>query len=201
MGWTSVCARYYSNNLVDRLKECHEVNTSMETEKYPGYKVVSETLRGTTYYALVEITNSKERRKYTVPVTMLTSVQKNSEFYYKEITSYDFPPSFLSALPNTISNASYKEDCLICDLENKQAKERKEKKKLLSELAYGSEITFTLNEKLYHLVKCPPAYQFKKDWWMIVDISGTHYFQKRSIPLDFKVVKDMGRTGKKKEVT
>ena len=44
MGWTSVCARYYSNNLVDRLKECHEINTSMETEKYPEYKVVSETL-------------------------------------------------------------------------------------------------------------------------------------------------------------
>lgn len=193
MGWTSICARYYSKGLVDRLKECHEISTSMETESYPGYRVLSETLRGTTYYALVEITNSKEKRKYTVPVVMLTSVQNNSEFFYKEITSYDFPPSFLSALPNTIHNASYKEDCLLCDLEHKELKGNKEKKKLLSDLAYGSEITFTVNERFYHLVKRPPAYQFKKDWWQILDIAETKYFQKRSIPLNFEVVKDLGR--------
>ena len=193
MGWSSTIATCYSAGLVDRLRECHNLNTYEETEMYSGRVVLAETLRGSTYHAFVWVTNTKKEKCYVFPVTMLTAI-KGCEFSYKDITSYDFPSMYLKELPNTISNASFKENCLIAALENKETnKEKAEKKKLLADLAYGSEIEFFKRDKKYHLKKQPPNHQFKTAWWLVMDIEKPQYMQKKYIPIDYTVVKDNGR--------
>lgn len=179
MGWISTIARYYSDGLVDRLRECHEMNTYPETDKYAGRRVIAESMRGTTYYAVVESTRHGETIIW--PVVTLTQV-KGTKFYYKDISSYDFPPTLLKLLPTNFDMADFKEHCLAYELEHKSVKD---KRKQLSKLGYGAIIQIVVNGKMIRLKKQPRAYQFKTDWWQILDRNETTYYPKSKIPSDY----------------
>lgn len=175
MGWDFYHADYYTpKGDVDRKRE-------IESQLDSTISVVKSQMIGTVYYAAVK--NSKGE-VYGLVVLTKTDARDYFNFGSKWMDEsmgpcyYDCPVSILDALTPT--------DSEFANEWRRKCRKKQANKKGLKSLPYGGKIKFVLNEKEYILIKKPPMYQFKTDWWLV---SGRNtYFRKKDIPADFEII-------------
>lgn len=201
MGWTSYHATHYKNGKVDRKAEVDKMFTQSEHDyeydekvtHLPELKVLKSRMVGSVYYGAVQINNNKENTSETVGIVCLTSVDTKDyfNFSYKDMSEtsgpcyYDCPKSILDLLTPTDSEWAneWRKRCYE-EVENKKTHD-------LSKLPIGTKIKFFMygNDKEVVAVKRAPAYQFKTPFWYIPEDYG--YIQKKHIPKDFEIVKEV----------
>lgn len=189
MGWTEYHATHYKNGKVDRKAELDDkFNWEDENRKI---KVLKSSMVGSTYYAAVKSLNKTNDFECVTAVVCLTSTNAKDyyNFAYKDMDEsmgpykYDCPKSILDLLAPTENEYAneWRKQCYA----NLAAKKDKNS---LSKLPIGSKIKFTLNdEKEYIAFKHPPAYQFKRPFWMLMNADG--YIQTKHIPDNYVVIK------------
>lgn len=191
MGWTSYVAQYYKNGKIDRKKECDAYFLEGLNRGY--YEIIKSTMVGNVYYAAVK--SLKKRVNKTIidiptneqevfATVILTGVDKNL-FFYKEISEnmgpcyYDCPESILNLLSPTDNKYAlrWRKDC------KKQIK----RKRFLKSCPIKTMIQFLdHNNQTITLIKQPPMYQFKTEWWQYWGKDS--YYQKSHIPMNFVVL-------------
>lgn len=189
MGWTSYHANHYKGK-INRKYECDKLWTQTEHNGYPELKVLKSAMRGSTYYAAVQVSR-KGVVEGVFGVVTLTSVNSKDycNFSYKEMDESAGP--YESDCPDTILK-------LLTPTDNKYALEWRERcrennaKRLAkltpNQLPIGTAIRFKWGEREKTLIKRAPAYQFKRTWWQVV---GEHsYFSTKHIPNKFEIVKE-----------
>lgn len=203
MGWTSYPATKFNNDgSINRKAECDSYFEEGLNRGY--YKIEKSAIKGSTYYAAVTVLLTPKKNpdgtealdefghciyepipkneQETFGIVMLTGV-KDGEFAYKPISEsmgpceHKCPKSVLDALSPTTNEYA---------LEWRQACLEYLMKPNPSKLPVGTRIQFERNGQIVELVKRPPMYQFKTDWWYNAD-SGC-YFSKKRLPEDFVVI-------------
>lgn len=202
MGWTSYNATYYKNGKVDCKAECDNYFNHDD-----GYEVLKSQMVGSVYYAAVKkvgkhySTGQDNYKKVDLPIdkqyvfaaVFLTSIDNNDyyNFSYKAMDESEgscetrCPVSILKLLmPKDSELANEWRKCWWQNIEM-QKKKRKDPH-ALTNLSYGSVISFEINNKNYLAVKRVPAYQFKRAWWQNTETNN--YIPLKYIPEHFKVV-------------
>lgn len=198
MGWTSYSATHYKNGKIDRKAECDALfNDDMVLDhKVIGkFEVLKSSMVGSTYYAAVKrtrfATETEPEKSCVFAAVCLTSTNSKDyyNFAYKDMDetcgpyNYDCPKGILDLLTPTDNEfaKNWREKCYE-NLKNKQDKNS------LSKLPIGSVIKYKRHDgKEITLFKHEPAYQFKRPFWMLNDLSG--YISSRHIPDNYVVVK------------
>lgn len=175
MGWDYSHANYYTDKGdIDRKKE-------IESDLDQSLTILKSQMVGSTYYAAVK--NSKGE-VYALVVLTKTDMSDYFNFGSKWMDEtmgscyYDCPVSILKLLTPTEDEFS--------NNWRKKCWQKRAGKKSLKSLPYGGKIKFTFNGKEWILIKQPPAYQFKSDWWQV--LGENTYFYKKNIPADFEIV-------------
>ena len=175
MGWDYTHANYYTDRgEIDRKRE-------IESDLDPSYTVIKSQMVGSTYYGAI-----KGPKGEVFALVVLTSVNNGDYFNFGQkwmeetmgACYYDCPTSILKLLTPTENEFS--------NNWRKKCWQKQESKKSLKSLPYGGKIKFTFNGKEYILIKQPPAYQFKSDWWEV--LGKNVYFHKKNIPMDFVII-------------
>ncbi len=183
MGWTGV--HYYGAMTSKRRKEfCDKIWTQSEHDGYPELKVLKSTMIGNTYYAAVQsIKNGKSKVFGAVTSTSV----RNHEFRYKA-TSEECgpverrcPASILKLLSPTDNEwaLNWRKEC-------KDHNRKKKEKKTAYDLPVGTVIKITINGIEKTIVKKPPMYQFKRNWWYIP--AEHKYYPVKHLPEEFEIV-------------
>ncbi len=176
MGWTFYNSYNYKNGKVDRKAECDSLNT-WDNESSKG-KILKSTMRGSVYYAALEITNKKENDSKVVGIVYLTSsdLRNGYNFGYKDMDESELPGYYDCPL-NIIDLLSPTNNELAIEWRNKCIEQRKKPKSWLKELKIGDSIIYTTpkGDKV-RLIKHAPAYQFKTWFWL--DTSTFRYVKK-----------------------
>ena len=173
MGWDYSHATHYKNGKVDRKAECDELYTwSNETKTV---RVLKSSMKGTIYYAAVEITTSESKEVIGV-VAATAGADKNDPYFNFGVKTmdetmqpfyYDCPKGILDLLTPT-DNECANEWRRLC-------REKTEKKvdSWLKALPYGSQVKWIdCNGKEQMLIKHEPAYQFKTWFWYNASSGG-----------------------------
>ena len=190
--WTSEAAHYDSKSkkyYINRKELCDDIYT------YDGENAKLEVLKsciiGSTYYAAVKSTNKKTGYESVFAAICLTStnIKEHYNFGYKDMDEtcgpykFDCPKNILDLLTPT-------ENQCANEWRNACRKNIAEKKKPnnLSKLPIGSEIKYTKYDgSEVVLIKHPPAYQFKRAFWMIK--GQMQYVSQKHIPNNHVVIK------------
>lgn len=196
MGWTSYHATcYYKNGKINRKQECDDHFEGGLNRGY--YKVLKSTMKGSTYYAAVQMLMRREKKEngefVDIPIengivfaaVLLTQVDSKSyyNFSYKDMDEtcgpyyYECPESILALLSDT-DNESAKNWRQLC-----------RKMNALKKLPVGSIIEFQRGEgNRVRLCKHPAAYQFKRPFWFNPDEFS--YCRESQIPTSYTVVEE-----------
>ena len=182
MGWTSYHAtpNYKKGKVfIDRKAEC---DNHFDKNRC---KVLKSAMVGSTYYAAVAVENR------VIAAVTLTRVD-NEDYYnfsYKPMDESmgpgedNCPKGILDLL--TPTDSEYANDWRKRCYENLK---KKRGPNALGNLPIGSIIKYKrYNGEEMTLVKCAPAYQFKRPWWKI---AGEHkYISVKYIPSNYVVIK------------
>lgn len=195
MGWTSYHATCYKNGKVDRKQECDNYFEGGLNRGY--YKVLKSIMKGSTYYAAVQMMMRREKKEngefVDIPVengivfaaVFLTQVDNKSyyNFSYKDMDEtcgpcyYECPESILALLSDTDSAYA------------KKWREQCHKMNALKKLPVGTIIEFKRGEdKTVRLYRHPAAFQFKRPFWF--NPEENTYFKENQISLDYEIVKE-----------
>lgn len=183
MGWTGIHAEHHKKDgTVDRKAELDHELFGMEGDG--GHKLLKSSMVGNTYYAAV-----KHPDGHVYGLVVLTSVDSSQwfDFHYKDMTENMGP--FEAKCPASILKLlSPTEDENALDW-RKRCREHTEARKsptAPANLPIGARIQVSFGKETLELVKCAPAYQFKRPFWYIPD-KGKYLSAKR-IPKDYKVI-------------
>ena len=188
MGWLEYHATYYKNGKIDRKAEMDAVyNWEDENRKI---EVLKSSMVGSTYYAAIKSFNKTNGYECVTAAVCLTSTNTKDyyNFAYKDMdesmgpNKYDCPKGILDLLSPTESEYAneWRKACY-------EQLTKKQDRNSLSKLPIGSEIKFALYGDEYRAYKHPPAYQFKRPFWKL--INGCGYISAKRIPGDYEVVK------------
>ena len=189
MGWTGQRAIFYKNGKIDRKAECDYIlNSENETTLW---EVVKSSMRGSTYYAAVKVTD-KETGKFEIfAAVFLTSINNRDyfNFNYKDMDETcgpcerDCPLSILDLLTETESKWAneWRRDC-------RENHEKRKKTSGLGKRPIGAVIEIIVNGKPCHFQKMKPNHQFKTTWWYNAETNK--YMSKKYIK-EFKVVENL----------
>lgn len=192
MGWTSYVASHYKNGKVDRKAEMDEIFTQKEHDGYPEMRVLKSVMVGSTYYAAVNVKDSKKNTNQTFGVVALTSTRLTNgmNFAYKDMGEsmgpyyYDCPESILNLLSPT-DNEYALEWRKRCREKIKAKKEKRDK----ASLPVGTTIRYKrFDGRVVVLTKTAPAYQFKRPFWYNAELNV--YVPSRRIPENFEIIKE-----------
>lgn len=188
MGWTGQSAKFYKNGKIDRKAECdHILNGENETTLW---EVLKSSMRGSTYYAAVKMTD-KETGKFEIfAAVFLTSINNRDyfNFNYKDMDETcgpyecDCPKGILDLLTETDSEYAIKW--------RKRCREKLERKtpgQKLSKLPIGTTIEINWNGEPVRLTKMQPCHQFKTPWWYNAD-NGKYMPKKWLSNINFTVI-------------
>lgn len=177
MGWTGIHATYYNGDKIDRKAQLD----SLWNEG--NHKVVKSTMKGAVYYAAIETPDG-----ITGVVTITRVNMKNYfNFVYKVIIETMGPAE--SKCPKSILNLLSPTDSQFANEWRKRCRENIDadrNPKALKNLPIGSVIKFMVGGKTYEAIKHPPAYQFKRPFWM--RIGEDEYVKTKWIPSTYTVV-------------
>lgn len=181
MGWTSYRADHYKNGKVDVKAECD----AYYNDDY--YILVKSAMVGSVHYAAVK--SKHDDFKTTYARVLLTSVDNNDyyNFAYKDLSEdmgpaeRKCPMSIIKLLDPTDSKWAneWRQDCIAYA-------EHKKSPNNINKLPVGARIRFNRGNDEITLVKCAPAYQFKRNWWLIE--GRNNYFPANRIPLEYEVL-------------
>lgn len=197
MGWTSYHATNYKRGSIDRKAECDSLFTG-------GYRVVRSAMVGSVYYGAIECPKRLEKpdensncpvedipvgERNIYGIVILTSINMHDyfNFAYKSMDESMFPgytdcPASILKLLSPTDNEYANEWRAACWETN----EKKKNPKALKNLPIGSVIRFAFNGGFIELVKCSPAYQFKRPFWY--NVENNSYMPTTRIPEDYEVV-------------
>lgn len=188
MGWTSYHASHYKNGNIDRKAEMDNRWTQTEHDGYPQLTVLKSVMKGSTYYAAIEVKRNGEVEK-VFGTTALTSVD-NKDYYnfsYKDIDETMGP--YTNECPISILDLLTPTESEWANEWRKRCRERHARTPL-SKLPVGTKIHFKLwNGEGRTLQKMAPAYQYRRNWWYVV---GQHAsYPARRIPDEYEIVKEV----------
>ena len=203
MGWISyhVEPTYKKGKpFIDRKAECGNLfnsdAVSWETNGTIGkYEVLKSSMVGSTYYAAVRktifATETEHEDVKVFAAVVLTNVNNNDyfNFAYKDMDETygpcedNCPKGILDLL--TPTDSEYANDWRKRCYENLK---KKRDPNALGNLPIGSIIKYKrYNGEEMTLVKCAPAYQFKRPWWKIAE--EHKYISAKYIPSNYVVIK------------
>lgn len=189
MGWTSYHATHYKNGNIDRKAEMDERLTQSEHDGYPQLTVLKSTMVGSVYYGAVEIKrNNNVERVFGIVALTSTDNRDYYNFSYKDMDETMGP--YETKCPMSIINLLSPTDNECAEQWRQKCKEYAQKKKegvTLDKVPVGTRIKFTTwDNRTVELVKCAPAYQFKRNWWF--NPASHTYCPSRRIPKNFEIV-------------
>lgn len=167
MGWTTFYVGFEKNR--------KELMTT-ELERYGDTKILKCSMRGNVYYAAYSNKAHPENVRAIICLTQL----KDGDFSYKDMDEsmhpyyYDCPKSILkllTATDNELAN-EWRKNCI----------EKQSRTTTLNALPLGT----VIEVDGVQYVKCPPAYQFKTNFWKCVDKFA--YLPKKQI-IDYALIK------------
>ena len=170
MGWTGQSAKFYKNGKIDWKAECDYILN--DENENTLWEVVKSSMRGSTYYAAVKMTD-KETGKFEIfGAVFLTRINNRSyfNFMYKDMDEtcgpyeYDCPKGILDLLTKTDDEWAneWRKKC-------REKLERKTPGQKLSKLPIGTTIEINWNGEPTRLTKMKPCHQFKTPWWYNAD--------------------------------
>ena len=183
MGWTSYRATHYKNGKVDRKAEID----AMWNEHNDGrFTVLKSSMKGATYYGAIK--QNKTNEVFAVVYLTSTDMKDYFNFSYKDMDETmgpyqcDCPKGILDLLTPTDNEVAlrWREAC-------REKLKAKKSDNSLSKLPIGSVIKFDNYDGTEMMAyKHPPAYQFKRPFWMI---KGKHQYVKlKNIPENYVVI-------------
>lgn len=186
MGWTFYNADHYTKSgRVDVKSECDSFYADGAYSKYNS-KVLKSTVKGSVYYAAVELIDkvTKERKVFAAVTLTSLATMHGMNFGYKDMDETAGP--YESKCPNSILD-------LLTPTDNEYAlawRERCRKfnsVKPLSALPIGTMIQYMLgNGETRRLIKRPAGYQFKRPFWYCPD--DNTYSSPKHIPMDYEII-------------
>lgn len=206
MGWTSYHADYYKNGKVDVKKEMdmmwtqeeREYNLPPEPKHYPKLEVLKSSMVGSTYYAAVKSTNTKEKTEEVFAVICLTSVNNKDYFNFSYKCMDETAGPYQDKCPKSILNLltpTHDEYAFAWRMRCWEYHLKKKEKKTIATLPINSCIKFIdNNDRVVELIKMHPNHQFKRPWWKVFKINGKEinhgYWSSRHIPDIFTITKE-----------
>lgn len=164
MGWTSYRpTKYKTVNgrfTIDKYAEAREVVNSFGDR----FELIKDAMRGNVYYAAIK----NKETNLTFAIVMLTRLD-DGWFAYKEMDEcehpyyYDCPKSILNLLSPTNHEGAkaWRQACI-------DKASAKKNKQTMSSLPVGTVVKIKIGGKDTLVKKMLPAYQFKRNWWLII---------------------------------
>lgn len=198
MGWTSIHMDDISREAIKAY-----CDASFDSD---NVQLLKSSMVGSTYYAacriITESQYNPELKKFeqkvyaqedapVVAFITLTRINRKSDynFFYKDLdetmgpAENQCPVSILNLLTETESEFAneWRSRC-------RRYHEQKKGRKTLGDLPIGTKIRFKLNDgREVTLIKSPPAYQFKRSFWMVA--GKNQYMPKTRIPDKYEIIK------------
>ena len=185
MGWDYEHAQYYDKRgNVDRKRILDERYTWEDNNAINA--VIKSSMKGSTYYAAVKRIEKSTGKIKIWGLVCLTHIDMKEYFNFgckpisEDMAPYEreCPKSILDLLTPTDSKLAneWRDDC-----------RRNLKRIKPGDLPVGTKIRFsTYNGKTYEIVKCSPAYQFKRNWWYHAETNTA--FRSTKIPQEFEIM-------------
>ncbi len=160
-----------------------EVNKKKAVEKeiLYGSKIVKSVMKGNIYYGAIK--DGEEIFAVVIPVK--TTVKNYFNLTYRIIHESEGP--IYHDCPESILNVLTPTDSEWANEWRKKCREYLKKKKQFENIKFGQKVEITLNGEKMILIKHPPAYQFKKWFWMKED-NHTYINKKYVTPENAKII-------------